>query len=57
MREFFGFGGYQREPAGYFSWQHLVFVTCFMGAMVSFAVYFGRRNKYATEDEKIPANA
>lgn len=52
MKEFFGFGGYQREPAGYFSWQHIVFVTCFMIVMVATAVYFGRRNKHRSEAEK-----
>ncbi len=52
MKEFFGFGGYQREPEGYFSWQHLLFVTCFMIAMVTLAVFFGRRNKGKTDKEK-----
>ena len=35
MREFFGFGGYQRTPEGYMSWQHLVFVTSLMVIMVA----------------------
>ena len=52
MREFFGFGGYQRVPAGYFSWQHLTFVTCFMIAMVTSAVLLGRRNKTKSDKEK-----
>lgn len=52
MREFFGFGGYQREPAGYFSWQHIVFVTCFMIAMVAAAVYLGRRNRHVDEAQR-----
>ena len=50
MREFFGFGGYQRTPAGYFSWQHLLFVTCFMIVMVTAAVILGRRNKAQSEE-------
>ena len=45
MKEFFGFGGYQRAPEGYFSWQHLLFVTTLMIVMVSLAVYLGRRNR------------
>lgn len=45
MGEFFGFGGYQREPEGYFSWQHLVFVTSLMIIMVTLAVLLGLRNK------------
>ena len=52
MREFFGFGGYNRTPAGYMSWQHIMFVTCFMIAMVTLAVYFGRRNKGESEQVK-----
>ena len=52
MREFFGFGGYKRTPAGYMSWQHIMFVTCFMIAMVTLAVYFGRRNKGESEQVK-----
>lgn len=45
MREFFGFGGYQREPEGYFSWQHLTFVTLLMIIMVTLAVLLGRKNR------------
>lgn len=45
MKEFFGFGGYQREPEGYFSWQHVTFVTFLMIVMVALAVLLGRRNK------------
>ena len=52
MREFFGFGGYQREPEGYFSWQHIVFVTCFMMLMVTAAILLGRWNRNKSEKEK-----
>ncbi len=45
MREFFGFGGYQRAPEGYFSWQHLVFVSSLMALMAVLAVILGRRNR------------
>ena len=45
MREFLGFGGYQREAEGFLSWQHLTFVTCLMIVMVALAVFFGRRNR------------
>ena len=45
MKEFFGFGGYTREPEGYFSWQHLVFVTSLMVIMATLAVIFGLKNK------------
>lgn len=49
MKEFFGFsvdgGGYIREPEGYMSWQHLVFVTSLMVVMIGLAVYLGLRNR------------
>ena len=41
MREFFGFGGYTREPEGFLSWQHIVFVSTLMVIMAALAVYFG----------------
>ena len=34
MSEFFGFDGYAREPEGYFSWQHLLFVSSLMVIMI-----------------------
>ena len=45
MSEFFGFGGYSRTPEGYFSWQHLLFVTSLMVIMTALAIFFGLRNK------------
>ena len=45
MREFFGFGGYQRPAEGYLSWQHLTFATFLMVVMVASAILLGRRNK------------
>ncbi len=50
MKEFFGFGGYQREPEGFLSWQHLTFVTSLMIIMVALAVFLGK--KYRSSDEK-----
>lgn len=50
MREFFGIGGYQREPEGYLSWQHLLFVTSVMIVMTLLAVIIGR--KYKLRDDK-----
>ena len=44
MKEFFGFGGYQRAAEGFMSWQHLAFVTSLMVIMVALAVFFGKRN-------------
>lgn len=45
MREFFGFGGYMREPEGAFSWQHLLFVGSLLGTMVALAILLGVRNR------------
>ncbi len=42
MKEFFGWGGYAREPEGFLSWQHLLFVTSLMAIMVALAVLLGR---------------
>ena len=50
MKEFFGFGGYQRTAEGYLSWQHLLFVSLLMVLMVVLAVFFGLKNK--NKDEK-----
>ena len=46
MKEFFGFGGYAREPEGAFSWQHLLFVGSLLAAMVILALVLGFRNRY-----------
>ena len=45
MREFFGFGGYQRPAEGFLSRQHLLFATTMMVAMIVLAVFWGK--KYA----------
>lgn len=52
MKEFFGFGGYEREPEGFLSWQHLLFVSSLMAVMALLAVLLGRRNRSRTEREK-----
>lgn len=52
MKEFFGFGGYQRTPEGYMSWQHLTFVTSLMVIMVVMACLLGRKNRNSSEKSK-----
>ncbi len=52
MKDFFGIGGYQREPEGAFSWQHLLFVTSLMILMVVLAVFLGKRNSKKLTQEK-----
>ena len=52
MKEFFGFGGYQREPEGFLSWQHLLFVTSLMLIMTVCAVVLGRKNRNRDYEDK-----
>ena len=52
MKEFFGWGGYLREPEGYMSWQHLVFVSSLMLIMVACAVFFGLKNRKKAFSDK-----
>ncbi|MBR2328077.1 MAG: YwaF family protein [Clostridia bacterium] len=54
IKEFLGIGGYTREPEGYLSWQHLVFVTSLMIIMVILATVAGKkqRNKLIKEKNK-----
>lgn len=52
MKEFFGWGGYTREPEGFLSWQHLFFVTFLMAVMVTLAVILGRRNRNGSDSRK-----
>jgi len=52
MREFFGFGGYQREPEGYFSFEHILFVSSLMVVMVCLAVWLGLRNRGKSDKQK-----
>lgn len=52
MKEFFGFGGYQRPAEGYLSWQHLLFVTSLMVVMVVLAILLGRHNRFALPRQK-----
>lgn len=48
MSEFFGFGGYTREPEGYLSWQHILFVSILMVIMIGLATWLGKRNRTRT---------
>ena len=52
MKEFFGFGGYSREPEGFLSLEHIAFVTFLMAVMVFLAVFIGKRNRNKSEKEK-----
>ena len=52
MKEFFGFGGYQREPEGYFSFEHILFVSILIVIMISLAIIIGNKNKNIETKEK-----
>ena len=52
MAEFFGFGGYKRPAEGFLSWQHLTFVSLLMLIMIIQAVYWGRKNRLRSDEEK-----
>ena len=49
MKDFFGFGGYTREPEGFLSWQHLLFVGVGLVIMALCAVLIGRSYRDGTE--------
>lgn len=52
LKEFFGIGGYAREAEGYFSWQHLTFVSILTLIMITLAILFAGRNKNKSLQEK-----
>lgn len=52
MKEFLGIGGYAREPEGYLSPEHLIFVSCLILSMIALAVLLGLRFRNRTEREK-----
>ncbi len=52
MKEFFGFGGYQREAEGFLSWQHLLFVGLLLAVMVVLAVLLGKYNRNKAHKDK-----
>lgn len=52
MAEFFGIGGYTREPEGFLSWQHLLFVGSLLTVMVVLAFVLGNRLRERSLKEK-----
>ena len=52
IREFLGFGGYQRPAEGYFSWQHLTFVTTLVVLMIILGAVLGCKYKNGTPEKK-----
>ena len=52
IQEFFGFGGYTREPEGYMSPEHLIFVTSLLLIWVVCAILLGRHNRHKDDRQK-----
>ena len=52
MKEFLGFGGYQREAEGFLSWQHILFVSTLLITMTILAVVLGSNNKNKIDIKK-----
>ena len=52
MKDFFGFGGYNRSAEGYLSWQHLLFVSSLMAIMITLAIVLGLKRRHASETAK-----
>lgn len=52
MKEFFGFGGYERPVEGYLSWQHLLFVSILVSIMFFLSIFLGIKNKNKEEKQK-----
>lgn len=50
MKEFFGIGGFQREPEGAWSWQHILFVSLVLITAISLAIWLGKT--YANREDK-----
>ena len=48
MKEFLGFGGYTREPEGYLSWQHILFVSALLLTMFALAILLGLRTRHGS---------
>ncbi len=52
MKEFFGFGGYERTPEGAWSLQHLLLVSLFMILMIGLGVWLGLMNRHKDFKQK-----
>jgi len=52
LKEFIGFGGYNRPAEGFLSWQHLLFVSILNAVSIILAFWYGNRMRSRTEAEK-----
>ena len=55
LKEFCGFGGYSREAAGAYSWQHLTFVSTFVAIMFALGILIGLYyKKHPDKNKNVP---
>lgn len=52
LREFFGYGGYERPAEGAFSWQHLTFTLSLVAVMIALGIIIGLKKKSSSYNEK-----
>ena len=52
MKDFWGFGGYERQAEGFLSPEHIVFVTSLMAVMITLAIVIGLKNRRRPYNEK-----
>lgn len=55
IKEFCGIGGYTREAAGAYSWQHLTFVSTFVAIMFALGILIGLHfRKHPEKNKNVP---
>jgi hypothetical protein len=52
LREFFGYGGYERPAEGAFSWQHLTFTLSLVAIMITLGIIIGLQKRGSSYKEK-----
>jgi uncharacterized membrane protein YwaF len=52
LREFFGYGGYERPAEGAFSWQHLTFTLSLVAIMITLGIIIGLKKRGSSYKEK-----
>ena len=50
--DFFGFGGFWKEPEGAWSWQHILFTSIMVSTAIFLAIFLGLKKRYKYEGEK-----
>ena len=53
MKEFFGFGGYNRDPEGFMSIEHILFVSFGIIVMIALSIILGLKYKNREDKNKV----